>query len=324
MPLNFYIDDSGKSDPPVFVLGGLALSSDMIASFEAEWAWVLSSDPAIPYFKMKEAQSRRGPFKRMATADRDRKVLLLAEVLQRHAKTLISVVVQHDDYRRVFEGQMMPAMDRPYEIIFHLIIANAFKLCKAANINDPVEFIFDRQRDHEKSLQATYEVTRKGMMPELQKFFAADPRHADDKDEVALQAADMVAWHVRRSWRQGFAGLRTASSAGPIIANIEGSHEVITENMLRQIAKGAISTIRNMKTLFPYEAAFISEEFDKMATFANFQLMDAARPLQPVELISFPAIGTARFQLVHKCAELGMPHLHRRSDSSCLGAVSAA
>lgn len=324
MTIKFFIDDSGKSDPPVFVLGGWAVEAGKLAAFEAEWMAELQAPPAISYFKMKEAQARRGAFQGMSIADRDDKVRKLGGVLKKFATVVISGVVHHESYRRVFEGQMMRWMDRPYQIMFHLMIANGFKLCKALGISDSAEFVFDRQIEHEKSLQESFAVSKRGFQPNLSDFLAADPRHADDKEEIALQAADMVAWHVRRSWKEGASGILAASTAGASIASIPGTHEIFDDKALRYLADVATATVRKMKTVFPYEAKRVSEAFDKMATFANFELMRLARPFEPVELISFPAIGTSRFQLVRRCAELDRPHLHRRSENSCLGEDSAA
>lgn len=321
--VQFYIDDSGKSDPPVFVLGGWAIKADRLAEFENAWSGALRIPPAIPFFKMKEAHARRGPFYGISVDDRDEKVRRLGEVVLEFATAIISGVVQHESYRRVFQGQMMRWMDQPYQIMFHLMIANGFKLFKELGLREQAEFIFDRQVEHEKSLKESFEISKRDFQPELSNFLATDPRHADDKDEIALQAADMIAWHVRRSWRDGADGIKKASSAGALLTQIPGTHEVFDEPSLRYLASIATTTVRRMRTVFPYEAEHISENFDKAATVANFELIHSARPLNPVELISFPAIGTSRFQLVHSCAELDRPHLHRRSENSCLGEASA-
>lgn len=70
------------------------------------------------------------------------------------------------------------------------------------------------------------------------------------------------------------------------------------------LAQAATQVVRNLNTVFPYEATRIASTFDVAATLANFHLMLHARPLQPVELISFPATGTARFQLVNEAGEV--------------------
>ncbi|MDB5575879.1 MAG: hypothetical protein JWR80_1055 [Bradyrhizobium sp.] len=324
MTLRFYIDDSGKNDPPVFVLGGAAFASERVAAFEQAWNKVLAAAPAVPYFKMTEAKACRGAFQGMPPKERDAKVAALGLVLREHAVATLSVVVRHEDYDRVYADKMMRWMDRPYQMMFHFAIATAFKLCREQNLGESAEFVFDRQLDHEKALRESYPAFRKGMEPTLAAFLPADPRHADDKVEVALQAADLVAWHIRRSWRDGAGALAAASSAGPAIAALPGKHDVFTEATLNYLAQVATGTVRRMNTVFPYEADRIGGQFDRTATVANLHPIAAARALQPVELISFPAIGTGKYLLVRNCAALGRPHLHKRSGNRCLGEASAA
>lgn len=324
MTLRFFIDDSGKNDPPAFVLGGVAFDSAHIAAFEAAWTKILAAPPAIPYFKMKEANARRGAFQGIPRDACNAKVAALGEVLREHATATLAVTVRHDDFAHIFTGKMMRSMDRPYQMMFHFAIATAYKLCKEQGWENQAEFVFDRQIEEEAALQESLPAFRRRMEPELAAFLPTDPRHADDKLEVALQAADMVAWHVRRSWRDGRDALIRASRAGPAIAALPSKHDVFNEAWLQVFEQVAIATARRMQTVFPYEADRIAERFDRDATFANLHLMADARPLQPIALISFPAIGTGKYRLVHSCAQLGRPHLHKRSGSRCLGEATAA
>lgn len=323
MTIRFFIDDSGKDDPPVFVLGGIAIEGPRLESFESDWRAALATPPSIPFFKMKEANGRRGAFKGISSTERDSKVSQLGEVVRSHAVASLSVIVRHADYRRLFEHQMMRSMDRPYQIMFHMVIVAAFKLCRDLGIGGKADFIFDRQLEHEDELRASWPVLRQGVVPEISRFLGADPRHADDKDEVGLQAGDMVAWHVRRSWRDGTRGFVAASAAGSALAALPGRHDFLDEQSLQLISNIATSTVRGLDTVFPYEADRMSEAFDRAATVANLHLMMQARPGQEVELISFPATGIRRFELVSSCAQLGRPHLHRRSGNKCLGEASA-
>ncbi|KZC77277.1 hypothetical protein AYR46_18035 [Sphingobium yanoikuyae] len=324
MSLRFYIDDSGKNDPPVFVLGGVAFQAEQVASFEAEWIAELASPPAIPFLKMKDANAGRGAFKGVPRSERDAKLARLGEILRKYATATVAVIVRHDDYERIFSGKMMAWMDRPYQMMFHLTIATAYKLVAEHGFGKTAEFVFDRQIEHETALRESYPALRQGMEPALAAFLPENPRHADDQIEVALQAADMIAWHVRRTWRDGTDAMARASGAGPSIVAIPGKHDLFTEKTLAFLASVATSTVRRLNTVFPYEAKQIGEDFEGMATYANLQLIAEARPLQPVELISFPATGTGTYQLVRSCAALGRPHLHRQSGTRCLGEASAA
>ncbi|MCW2337493.1 hypothetical protein M2337_001726 [Sphingobium sp. B2D3A] len=324
MTIEIFIDDSGKNDPPVFVLGGVIGRQEGWSAFADDWAMVLATHPAIPHLKMKDANARRGAFKGMSTEDRDAKLVALAAVIRKHALATISVTVRHEEYRQIFEGRMMRWMDRPYQMLFHLIIATTYKLRNELGLTHRASFVFDRQLEHEAALRESFVAMKKNMQPDLEAFLADDPRHADDKDELPLQAADMVAWHVRRSWKDCVSALRAASAAGPILADLPGKHDLFNAETLQFLAGVATKTVRDLNTVFPYEADRIAETFDTAATCANLHLMADAWPLQPVELISFPAIGTAKYLLVNSCAEFCSPHLHKRLENRCLGAASVA
>jgi hypothetical protein len=323
-PVRFYIDDSGKNDPPVFVLGGILIDADRVAAFEQDWRDALAAPPAISFFKMKDAKAGKGEFKGLKPLDRDNKVASLGAVLAKHVRATIAVVVRHEDYERIYSGRMAHWLDRPYQMMFHLTIATGYKLCRQLGIESKAAFIFDRQLDDERSLRESYASFEDAIDSELAAFLAVPPRHADDKDEVALQAADMVAWHIRRSWHDGITALSNASGAGPRIAGLPGKHDLIGEDMLHFLANVAKRTARRLGTLLPHEAEQFTEQFDRQATIANLHLMANALPFQPVELISFPAIGTRGYRLVRNCAALHTPHLHRGPENRCLGAETSA
>lgn len=324
MTLRFFIDDSGKNDPPVFVLGGAVFDVARLTAFEDSWNAALAASPSIPFLKMKDANARKGAFKGMSNEDRDAKLEALGSALADHAVSTISITVRHDDYERIYGGRMMRWMDRPYQMMFHLMIATGFMLAQGQEPGTSGEFVFDRQLEHEEALREAFPALRSMLEPSISDFMRTDPRHADDRDEVGLQAADMVAWHVRRTWRDGVDGIPRASAAGPKIASLPERHVLFDEDRLRHFANVAKGAVRNLNTVFPYEADRLAADFPEMATIVNLHHLAEAMPLQPVELTSFPAIGTGRFRLVSSCEALGRPHLHRRSGNRCLGEATVA
>lgn len=323
LALTYFIDDSGRNDPPVFVLGGLALETTRIRAFSQDWEAALAAQRPIPAFKMKEANRRAGVFDGFSVAERDAKIVALADVIRTHAISSISVVVRHKDYERVFKGRMMRSLDGPYQLFFHLVIATAYNLRRQRGTQERASFVFDRQVGEERALYESLAEMRANLHPDISDFLADAPRHADDRDEVALQAADMIAWHVRRSWRDGNKGLQRASAAGPLLAEVSGRHEFLDMAAVERLASIATGTIRRMRTVFPYEAAQINASFEHLGTLANLELMARAQPFVPIKLISFPAIGTSRFRLVRRCDRLDRPHLHRKAGNACQGAATA-
>lgn len=324
MALQFFIDDSGKNDPPVFVLAGFVSSTERWVEFSAAWASALADAPSIEHFKMVEANRRKGPFERLTFAQRDQKLLTLAEVIRDHVEFGISIAIPHADYGRVFEKRMMKSYDTPYVLAHNLMMNRADKiLCEAKRV-DVVDVIFDRQLDREKNILEAYAILGKNPDYPGKRRYPNSPAFADDKTTLPLQAADMLAWHVRRSYRDGIEKLRKLSAAGPIIADeILSVHELWVEDDLREMYDFAQGVARDLNTMYPYQAQAMSEEFDKLATLANIGVMEQAIPFNPVELISFPANGMGRYRFVRSCAACHNPHLHKRLGNRCLAEQTA-
>lgn len=322
MALTYFIDDSGQSDPPVFVLGGIGLETHRLEAFETDWRAILASPPAIPQFKMKDANRREGGFNGVSPEARDVKLNALADVIHRHGGATVSVCVHHDDFARHFSGRMMDTLDRPYQLLHHLMIAHVFNLERSRGNAGPAEFIFDRQQGEERSVHAVFAAMDEGLHPDIRAFLKGPPRFADDRDEMGLQAADMIAWHVRRSW-DGAGSIAGASAAGATLESLVSRHIHLDDHELGQLSGTVNSTIRSLHTVFPYEANAINAAFPGMASWTNLQILAGARPFEAAELISFPAIGTTRFLLVRSCSLLNKPHLHKRDGNVCRGPETA-
>jgi len=53
--LQAVVDDSGKSEKPVFLLAGFVLNVDEWTAFADQWQNILDGPPKLEYFKMSEA-----------------------------------------------------------------------------------------------------------------------------------------------------------------------------------------------------------------------------------------------------------------------------
>ncbi|MDJ0642541.1 MAG: DUF3800 domain-containing protein [Erythrobacter sp.] len=319
LALQFYIDDSGKNDPPVFVLAGFVASVERWLEFSAAWSSALEESPSIAHFKMVEANRRKGEFAGISKNDRDKKLRRLAEIVRDHVEFGISIAIPHADYKRVFENQLMKSYDTPYVLAHNLMMNRVDKVLNEIGNADEVDVIFDRQLDREQIITRSYALLEKQPNYPGRKRFPTSPVFADDKRALPLQAADMLAWHIRRSYRDGIDRLRGLSTAGQVIADeILAVNELWVENDLREMFDMAQGVARGLNTMFPYQAEALSKEFDRLATLANIELMESAVPFNPVELISFPANGMGRFRFVRNCEHSDNPHLHRKRGNVCL------
>lgn len=323
MALQLYVDDSGKNDPPVFVLAGFIASAESWVKFSNEWRGALSSAPALDHFKMVDAGHRNGVFKGFSPAERDERLIQLAEIIESHVEFGVSIAIPHATFNKVFKGKMMKALDTPYALAFYLIQAATHKYLLAAGNREEVDLIFDRQLDREKDLLGSHEHTLDGLTEEMVKRFRTPPVSMDDKRALPLQAADMLAWHIRRSWRDGREKLPSLSSAGPILERMLLINEIWLERDLNHMFEIGMAKVASLNTLPPHAANNLKEAFDILATEVNLEVMKSAQAFVPIEMASFPAIGMEKYLLVRSCDACGNPHLHKRLGNNCLASQTA-
>lgn len=197
--LRAYVDDSVSNiGDRRLVLAGLIQSEATWATFDRDWRRVLAESPTISYFKMAEAQNRRDQFKGFSEKERNRKLYALADVIARHAPWGFHASVSISDYRELVEPAAPFPMRTPYFLLFYAILFGVARMHKALSVNEPCDFIFDQCSGLDKKT-----------LPMLKDMIASsgglwgdrigdEVRFADDKDEVAIQAADLLAWLIRR------------------------------------------------------------------------------------------------------------------------------
>jgi hypothetical protein len=66
----------------------------------------------------------------------------------------------------------------------------------------PLDFIFDEQGEVGNEARFFYRIIRDGQPAAVRSILSKDPIFRDDKLVLPLQAADMLAWHVRRNYER--------------------------------------------------------------------------------------------------------------------------
>src|SRR5690242_12865521 len=88
MLLRAYFDDSGSDGrSPYYVLAGYLSVVERWEAFADRWAATLSEEPAIKYFKTREAYRLRDQFNGWSAEDRDEKVKALRQIIAENAMT---------------------------------------------------------------------------------------------------------------------------------------------------------------------------------------------------------------------------------------------
>jgi hypothetical protein len=101
------------------------------------------------------------------------------------------------DYEAVIRGNVPPEWDNPYYFMFMAIIT-AFTSVEMIAFNDElIEFIVDTQQGADKRSKILY-----GQMTAHERFAKriVAVSYCDDKKVLSLQAADLLAWQVRRAY----------------------------------------------------------------------------------------------------------------------------
>jgi len=167
--------------------------------FSKAWQTILSQEPSIDYLKMSEANALRGEFWGWSEITRDIKLLELVEVIKHFQPISFHISVN----RKTFEEIVTPVA--PYALgdpRFHCIggiISTLTKYINQQEVKVPVDFIFDQQEGVDANISLFFEELM-GKLPTSQKaLIAKTPVFANDKEFLPLQAADLLAWHLRKN-----------------------------------------------------------------------------------------------------------------------------
>lgn len=195
-----YVDDSvGRRDDERLFLAGYVTRADIWDGFRAAWIAELRRAPAISSFHMVEAQNLRGPFKGWAPADRDAKVMALARLVGAFRLFSFECSVSLTEHRALFPGKVPFGLARPYGLCAHGVAANLARHFHAKGFRDPISFVFDTQEGADKDLTAIWPWIRAASPGPWRDLLGEAPRFVDDREDVALQAADLLVWHLRRT-----------------------------------------------------------------------------------------------------------------------------
>jgi hypothetical protein len=210
--LHAFVDDSTSDigDRRLFLAAYVNAAESWIA-FGHDWRTTLAAAPAISYLKMSEAQNLNGQFRGWSATDRDAKVLKLAQVIVKHRPWSIHCSVSRSDYARIVAPVAPYPLKQPYFSCFWGIIRTAadyhLQLDRGRPTNThpvpPLEYVFDEQDNLGNDAAMWYSWLKEGQEPEIAALMGDRPIFGDDKKMVALQAADMLAWHLRRRHERG-------------------------------------------------------------------------------------------------------------------------
>lgn len=188
-----FIDDScDTTNHRVLVLAGYVADLETWARFTEEWNEMLRLT-GLSSFKMSAVGTSPDSLVRAGAFYR---------IIENHLNLPIAVAIDLNGLKAALEKYGMQHLSNAYEHAYRAMIDQVALNHDAFGADGPIEFIFDKH-GAERSVTEGFEEF-KSFHPAVVNKQYPRPRFEDDRYFVPLQAADLLAWHVRQHWlREG-------------------------------------------------------------------------------------------------------------------------
>ena len=241
--LQAVIDDSGsdRGDKRLFMAGFISTAENW-ALFSDAWAHELNSGRSIRYLKMSEAAARTGEFSGWSKPEVSEKLARLKRVIDHFQPLSFHNSLGRGPEWEPFKAVAPRGLRNAHFSCTFGIVSSVSRFVASQGLQNKIEFIFDRQADIEDEIDLFFDYMAKNLPEDAQALIASKPRHEDDKAFAPLQAADMLAWHLRRrhedlgGWdkeAEDLTPINTSShlDCGDLDALLPSSHAKISELM---------------------------------------------------------------------------------------------
>ncbi|MET3896976.1 hypothetical protein ABIB57_000913 [Devosia sp. UYZn731] len=200
MDFSAYFDDSGSdSGGRDLVFAGLVNADDAWDQFGLAWSAALSEPPTIGHLKMVEANGLRGQFAGWSRDARDQKLETLANVLHRsRPRWTFDISISRAEYERVVSPTTPRGLSTPYFAATFGATSMVARYLASEGISTPVRFVFDEQDGVSADIALFFDYMVENLDPVSRALIKMPIRYGNDMRDLALQAADMLAWHIRR------------------------------------------------------------------------------------------------------------------------------
>jgi hypothetical protein len=194
--LRAFIDDSvaQTGDKRLFYAGYLH-RADAWAEFSEAWDWELHQWPAIDCFKGSGNQ-----FDGWDPNLRQAKIENLAKIIQAFEPFSFHFSLNRKMFEEVLKPVAPYGFSQPHFHTCFAVMAGLARHAAEEGFTTPIEFIFDEIDGVNEDVKFVFRDMIKGLPKEVRALISGEPWFKSDREKqfMPLQAADMLAWHVRR------------------------------------------------------------------------------------------------------------------------------
>jgi hypothetical protein len=194
----YFDDSSSDEESKTLLLAGCVQRYSVWANFSMGWEAVLAAEPSIKYFHMREARKLEGQFARWKTKDANAKIRRLAEVAAGYRPWTITAWISRKEHNAILRPIAPFLLQQPYFSLFYTVILQLAHWHHDDGVTLPVDYVFDDQGAVGMEAVLWYRQIKKWQKPEIAALMGNVPKFENDKLVLPLQAADMLAWHIRR------------------------------------------------------------------------------------------------------------------------------
>lgn len=206
--LQAFTDDSAAQvgDKRLYLAGYLH-RADVWASFSRDWHKELKAWPAIKYLKASEAHHLSGQFHHSQWDEqmRNAKLAKLAAIIAHYQP----VSYEFSTNGKLFENELKPVspygFGRLHFTMCFAVVSGVSRFTAESPVRAPIQFIFDEQQGVDTDVEMFFAEMLKALPTEVQSLIDGLPMFKSEKElqYAPLQAADLLAWHLRREHETG-------------------------------------------------------------------------------------------------------------------------
>lgn len=191
--LEAYFDDSASDSRPDkrIVLAGYMQSAEAWGALAQDWKDELARSPALTSLHMTTC------FQGWSEQAREAKLDKFVAILEKYKPLSIECSISRAAYTDTMRNRAPYDLRHVYFSCFVGVMYGVARTVAEEGLSGPVELIFDEQGDAGTGAALWY-LPLKHKDPLLRYVLGGPPRFASDDEVVPLQAADMLAWYVRR------------------------------------------------------------------------------------------------------------------------------